>query len=156
MDEDPVFFERFGKLVKDAIDAYRQKRLDDAAYLQHVLQLRDQVVNGDRADVPESVRYDGEARAVFGVVKDVVRPEYFASPQALDQFSAEAAHAITGIVERRRTVNWTRNQDVQNQMKNDIEDYLYQFERRGGPKLSPDELDNLLDRSLTIARRRGG
>lgn len=156
MEEDPVFFERFGKLVKEAIDAYRQQRLDDAAYLQHVLQLRDQVVNGDRSDVPESVRYDAEARAVFGVVRDAVKPEYIGNAQSLDAVSAEAARAITEIVQRRRTVNWTRNQDVQNQMKNDIEDYLYRFERGGGPKLSPEKLENLLDRSLTIALRRAG
>lgn len=156
MDEDPVFFERFGKLVKEAIEAYRQKRLDDAAYLQRVLELRDEVVQGDRADVPESVRYDAERRALFGLIRETAREGFGAAGDNVDGMAAETATEISGIIARHRTVNWGSNPDIQNRIKNDIEDLLYRMERRGGRPLEPTQVDELLDKAISIARRNEG
>ena len=153
MDGDPVFYERFGKLVKDAIEAYRLKRLDDAAYLQRVLELREEVVQGDREDVPESVRYDAKRRAIFGLFKETVREGYEADPSALDTAAADAALAISATIDRHRAVNFLSNPDIQNRIKNDIEDFLYRFEQRGGPRLDAVQVDELLDRAISIARR---
>src|SRR6185437_3554153 len=36
MDEDPVFYRRFSKILHDAIEAYRAQRISDAEYLQQV------------------------------------------------------------------------------------------------------------------------
>lgn len=153
MDEDPVFYEKFGKLVKDAIEAYRAKRMEDASYLQQVLQLQQQVAQGADGDLPSSVReYDPERRALFRKFREVARPALGDDPTALDALSAEAATAIRGIVDQHRTVNWELNPDVRNQMKNGIEDYLYQAEQRSGLSLSAEETDELLDRALSIAQ----
>ena len=154
LDEDPVFYKRFGKLLKEAIEAYRAKRLEDAEYLQHVLQLRDQVVTGSDGDVPTEVRaYDDERKALFRQFRELARTAYGADSADLDALSADAATKIRDIVDQHRTVNWDQNVDVRNQMKNGIEDYLYRIERRGGPKLDAETLDLLLERTLSIAQR---
>lgn len=154
MDEDPVFYERFGKLLKDAIDAYRARRLEDAAYLQHVLHLREQVASGSDGDVPPAVRaYDDERKALFRQFREVATTAYGAEPHDVDELSAEAATAIRDIVASHRTVNWEQNVDVQNAMKNGIEDYLARVEQRGGPRLDGETVDLLLDRALGIAKR---
>ena len=154
MDEDPVFYERFGKLVKDAIEAYRAQRLEDASYLQQVLQLRDQVVAGSDGDLPPEVRnYDDERKALFRQFREVARSGWGSEATELDALSAEASTSIRDIVAQHRTVNWELNPDVRNRMKNGIEDFLYTVERRGGPKLEGEALDTLLERALTIAKR---
>ncbi|MHB8839405.1 MAG: type I restriction enzyme subunit R domain-containing protein, partial [Gemmatimonadaceae bacterium] len=153
MDEDPVFYEKFGKLVKAAIDAYRAKRLEDASFLQQVLHLREQVTQGADSDLPANVReYDPERRALFRKFREVARTVWNADTTALDALSADAAKAIRTIVDRHRTVNWAQNTDVRNRIKNDIEDFLYQTERRSGLALGPEETDELLERALTIAQ----
>ncbi len=153
MDEDPVFYEKFGKLVKAAIDAYRAKRLEDASFLQQVLQLREQVTQGADSDLPANVReYDPERRALFRKFREVARTVWNADPSALDALSADAAKAIRTSVDRHRTVNWAQNTDVRNRIKNDIEDFLYQAEQRSGLALGPEETDELLERALTIAQ----
>ncbi len=153
MDEDPVFYENFGKLVKEAIDAYRAKRLEDASFLQQVLHLREQVTQGADSDLPADIReYDPERRALFRKFREVARTVWSADPTALDALSADAAKAIRMIVDRHRTVNWAQNTDVRNRIKNDIEDFLYQTEQRSGLALGPGETDELLERALTIAQ----
>lgn len=153
MDEDPVFYEKFGKLVKDAIEAYRAKRLEDASYLQQVLHLQQQVAQGADGDLPIGVReYDPERRALFRKFREVARSDWGADTTGLDDVAAQAATAIQEIVERHRTVNWAQNVDVRNRMKNEIEDYLYRTEQQRGLALSVEGIDELLDRALTIAQ----
>lgn len=150
MDEDPVYYERFGKLLQDAVNEWRKERLDDAAYLQHVLALRDRLANDARQDAPEPVRYDRQRRALYGLVREA------ASGPALgldDARSADAAAKISDLVNDLKSVNWEKNPDVQNKMKNAVEDYLYRFERNGGPRLEGEALERFLDRVLSVARR---
>ena len=67
---------------------------------------------------------------------------------------ADAAMAIDDTILRERIVNWTTNADVQNQMRNDIEDALFDLKSRAGLDLSFDEIDVILEKCLDIARRR--
>jgi hypothetical protein len=60
---------------------------------------------------------------------------------------------IDSIVQEYKIVNWTSNTDVQNQMKNAIEDFLHEIEPEDGV-LSFEAIDQLLEKCLDIARRR--
>jgi len=51
-------------------------------------------------------------------------------------------------------VNWTTNTDVQNRMRNHIEDALFDAKSSTGFDLSFDEIDLILEKCLDIARRR--
>ncbi len=48
MEEDPAFYEKFSKLIQQAIDAYRAKRISDLEYLKKVLEIRDKVATRKR------------------------------------------------------------------------------------------------------------
>jgi type I restriction enzyme R subunit len=69
--------------------------------------------------------------------------------------AAEGAEAMLGIVERRRVVNWTQRDDIQNEMRNDLDDYLFDVMRDAkGIPLTPAIMDDIIDRTLSIARAR--
>jgi type I restriction enzyme R subunit len=69
--------------------------------------------------------------------------------------AAEAAETMLNIISRRRVVNWTQRDDVQNEMRNDLDDYLFDVMRDGkGHPLTPDLMDEIIDRILSIARAR--
>jgi type I restriction enzyme R subunit len=79
------------------------------------------------------------------------------SPQDADvkADAAEAAETMLEIIARRRVVNWAQRDDIQNEMRNDLDDYLFDVMRdRKGHPLTPDLMDEIIDRILSIARAR--
>ena len=57
-------------------------------------------------------------------------------------------------MQQHRTVNWTRNADVQNRMKGAIEDYLFELLEQHGLALTLEEIDRVLETVIDIARVR--
>ena len=98
------------------------------------------------------IRQRDAAKAFFGVVREAVA----SGNQDADllQTMAETAARIDDAILRERIVSWTTNTDVQNRMRNDIEDALFDFKSRAGLDLTFDEIDDIIERCLDIARRR--
>jgi type I restriction enzyme R subunit len=153
MDEDPAFYKRFSILLEETIEEWRAKRLSDADYLRRVSQIRDSVRDRTGDEVPEPVRYQPDARAFFGLVKETIAP-YAAGDRSLDAIGAETALAIDRIIEERRVVNWTDNPDVQNRMRTAIEDQLFELKERDGLPLTLEDIDDVMERVLDVAKRR--
>jgi len=51
-------------------------------------------------------------------------------------------------------VDWIHNEDVQNEMKNEIEDYLYDIRKEQCLDLSYDDMDRIMEKCLEIAKNR--
>jgi len=68
--------------------------------------------------------------------------------------AAEAALDIDRIIEERRTVHWTENADVQNQMRNAIEDRLFEMKDRDGVPLTLDDIDAIMEKAIDVAKAR--
>lgn len=151
MDEDPVFYKRFSALVAEAIEEFRAGRLAEAEYLTRVRDIRDQVVRqGQGDDVPEAVRGDDLATAIWRVAAEVLTT---VSEDAA--VSTEVGAAFADIVRKHRRVGWQNDPDVENSIRNEMDDYLYDEikGRRGLYGLEIDAMDQLIDRAIAIARR---
>ncbi len=72
-----------------------------------------------------------------------------------DEACAEMAIAIEGIIEGRKVRDWGTNVDVRNQMKADIEDYLFDLIAAGSLGLPEGAIDVLVDGLVQVARHRG-
>jgi len=66
----------------------------------------------------------------------------------------EASEAIEEIIAGKRIVNWTTNIDVQNRMRQEIEDYLLGLAERLGIELAFDDVDVVMDKCIDIAKVR--
>ncbi len=151
MDEDPAFYEKFSKLLSEVIEAWRKKRLSDAEYLAKVKEIAERVRTRTGDDVPERVGYSDTAKAFYGYVRDALRVHQGDDPTC-SELAAELAVEMHGIVEKQAIVNWTANLDVQNRMKTEIEDLLFNIQERTGFELSFEEIDSILDRCISIAK----
>jgi type I restriction enzyme R subunit len=152
MDEDPAFYRKFSEMLEDAIRAFREKRLADRDYLAKVSEIADSIRNRKDDNLPEAIRQREVAKAFYGVVR-----EGLASHQAdgdWKEIVADAAVRIDDAILHERIVNWTTNTDVQNRMRNDIEDALFDLKSRTGLDLSFEEIDAILEKCLDVARRR--
>lgn len=154
MEEDPAFYEKFSKLIQQAIDAYRAKRISDLEYLKKVLDIRDKVVTRKHDDIPAKLNNNEDAQAFYGVLKPFFEEQV---PDALtcEDLSADAALAIQDILRRNWKVHFWDDDDARKKALNDIDDFLYdEIKKSRGISLSVEQMDEIIERSMQLARRR--
>lgn len=153
MGEDPAFYEKFSKLIQQAIDDYRARRMSDLEYLGRVAEIRQKVVTRQHDDMPKILGSNEDAMAFYGVVY----PFFRACPgkDRYEALAAQTALAIQEILQRHWKVQFWDDEDSQKRAINEIDDYLFD-EIKGvqGVDLSLEQMDELIDKSLQVARHR--
>ena len=156
MEKDPAFYEKFSSLIQRVIDEFRAERLSGSEYLKRVLTIEKDFDNRRREDVPEKLRRHGDAAAFFGVIKPIFETSGCGPEQSVD-WSADTALAIHEIFQRHDKVHFWDDPDARNRVINDVEDYLYdEVKAKRGVALSSEQLDEILERTMRIARSRMG
>ena len=154
LDEDPAFFEKFSKLIQQAIDDYRAGRISDLEYLKRASEIKDAVVNRKVGDVPPVLHGNDHAIACFGVLEPYFGRHISDSTKAKD-VAANAAVSIWAIVERNKVVGFWDNLDAQRRTMNEMDDFLYdEIRGKRGIPLTTEEMDEIIDRSMQLARHR--
>jgi type I restriction enzyme, R subunit len=152
MSEDPAFYKRFSDLLESAIADFRAQRVSEAEYLTNVRGISERVRDRSGDDVPEAVRYKPTARAFYGILRERALPGGYGSGVDPADLGVEAALKIDEIVEENRIVEWTKNVDVQNRMRNQIDDYLYEVKRRKNIPLTSEDIDEIMEQCLDVAK----
>ena len=153
MQEDPFFYRRFSELLEEAIRAFREQRLSDAEYLRKVSKIAESVRNRTGDDIPKPLAHRDVAKAFFGVLQEIFAGHGRNSGDVRD-ISTTASLAIDDIIRAHRIVHWARNPDVQNRMKGEIDDYLFDLRDKEGIALRFGEIDRVIESVLDIARLR--
>ena len=151
--EDPAFYKRFSQMLEEAIEAFRQRRLSDAEYLKRVTEIMQSVVNRTGDDIPAPLRQHDIAKAFYGVILETLSKHELAETRR-NEIGVEASLGIDERIRRMKIVNWGTNADVQNQMRNLIEDFLFELKDKHGIALTFDDIDAIMEQCLDIARVR--
>ena len=154
MDEDPAFYEKFSKLIQQAIDDFKAKRISDLEYLNKVTDIRGKVATKQHDDVPQKLDGNEDAMAFYGILKP-----FFEACQLdesiCEEISADTALAIQSTLQRHWKVQFWDDDDAQKRAMNDIDDYLYdQIKGVHGVDLSLEQMDEIIERSMQVARHR--
>lgn len=153
MEKDEAFYKKFSQLIEETIKAFHEGRLDEKAYLEQVLKIRDDLEGGHQEGIPEVVRKDPKARAFFGALSETLKTSHGeATVKDIRETLAQAGIDIAGIVDGLIIRDWKKNLDVQRKMENAIEDYLLEHRNDLGLDLTFDEIDAILTRSLKVAK----
>lgn len=152
--EDPAFYKRFSQLLEEAIESFRQRRLSDADYLKRVIDIMNSVVNRTGDDIPAELSHHEVAKAFFGVMMETLEKQ--GAVEGLRKEVVEISLGIDGIIRGMRIVNWETNTDVQNQMRNRIEDYIFDWKTKHSVALAFEDIDAIMEQCLDIARVRYG
>ncbi len=154
MEEDPAFYQKFSKLIQQAIDDWNAKRLSDLEYLKTVNELRRKVVTKQHDDVPKTLETNEEAIAFYGVVKPILEIDTI-SMNETEKLSAEISLALQNILKKHYKVNFWVDEDAKNAAKNDIDDYLFDIIKgKKGVILNTKQMDNIIEKTLTVAKHR--
>ena len=154
LEKDPAFYEKFSRLIQQAIDDYRAKRLSDLEYLQRVTEIKDAVVSRKDEDLPPALIGEADAAAVYGLLRPFLA-NHLSNAEQAKATAAEAARAVWDIFRRNRKVGYWDDLDAQRRTMNEIDDYLYdEVKGARGIALSTDEMDEIIERTMQLARHR--
>lgn len=154
LEQDPAFYEKFSRLIQQAIDGYRAKRLSDLEYLQRVTEIKEAVVSRKGDDLPPALNGDADAAAVYGLLRPFVA-NHLSDDEQAQNTAAEAAMAVWDIFRRNRKVGYWDDLDAQRRTMNEIDDYLYdEVKGARGIALSTDEMDEIIEKTMQLARHR--
>ena len=152
MDKDPAFYEKFSKLIQEAIDDFRQQRILALDYLQKVSDIRDKIESTQRDDVPDEIRNNGEACAYFGAIKPCFS-EIDMDESQTDDIAIKTTLAIQTAIEKNWKVDFWNDSDAQNTVKNEIDDFFYDVvEDIHGIDLSSEQMDEMISQAMRIAK----
>ncbi|WP_289019672.1 HsdR family type I site-specific deoxyribonuclease [Desulfobacter postgatei] len=159
MDEDPAFYEKFSKLIQNAIENFRAKRISDLDYLNKVVEISNKVVGKVHEDIPDKLSGNEDATAYFGVLKPFLeaysKQTGKLGEEDLESAAADTAIAIHGILEKHKKVHFWDDEDAQKQAVNEIDDYLYdELKTERGIELSLDQMDDIIEKALQVAKHR--
>ena len=171
MEEDPVLYQKLSEVIDEAIQAYLDKRLSEEEYLQKMLDAWNEGKEQGSSKVPAELRSDPEAKAYFRlllegfekvaksqtVVSEATAPyETSAGSNRTDlaAIAAETALKARKIIEERKIRDWMNNRDVENAMINDLDDLMFAVKGRYDLPLKAEDIDDLLEGIMRIAKRR--
>jgi len=155
MDEDPVFFKKFAELVQKAIDDYRNERISDAEYLSKVKEYLATVRQGHDTEMPYELADYREAPAYYGVVGEVLE-NYGTDRAKREKIARDMAIAIQKIIDPLKGRDWTVRDDLQKDMANAIDDFLFEARERYDVSLNTPDMDAIIERCLAIAKKLAG
>jgi type I restriction enzyme R subunit len=97
--------------------------------------------------IPDKLKNHDVTKAYYGIINEKIKHE--------DENSlADLAIAINSIIEKHRIVHWIHNIDVQNRMRTEIEDILFEFKDKTGKEIALEQMDSIMDQCIDIARIR--
>ncbi len=153
MEEEPFFYRRFSKILADVMEEWRQERITDAAYLNQVTGIMNSVRDRTGDDLPPELQQHDAAKAIYGTVSNIFGGLSSPPPDAR-KIATEAALEIDRLILENRVVDWLSNPDVQNEIRNRIDDYLYELKVRHDIDLRFDEMDAIVEGAIAIAKTR--
>ena len=154
MEEDPAFYEKFSKLIQQAIDDFRAHRISDLDYLSHVCDIRDKIVLGQHEDVPDRISDNEEACAYYGIIKPYLM-KYDIDDKQIEEVSSQTALAIQSTIDFHWKVDFWDDNDAQKAAINDIDDFLYDNVRKQFEfPLSLEQMDEIIEKTMRVAKSR--
>jgi type I restriction enzyme, R subunit len=154
LEQDPAFYLKFSRMIQHAIDDFRAKRYSELEYLKKVTEIRKAVVCRKFDDVPQLLRGNENAVALFGVLKPFVASHLGGNGKG-DDVIANVSIDIWEIIRRNQKVGFWDDLDAQRRTVNEIDDYLYDDVKDGkGIDLTLEEMDEIIERSMQLARHR--
>ena len=110
------------------IEEFHNGKISELAYLTAIRQLRDRMQHRNDGDeiIPEPLRRDPHAQAFWGIA----RRNLDKAGTSETSVAADIPLEISKIVQSRRKVGWQNDRDVENLIRNDIDDFFFE-ELRG-------------------------
>lgn len=156
MQDDPVYYKKFAELIKQTIEDYHQKRIDEAEFLKQAKAHEDEFFSGKRKDAPQELTDNEAALAFYNQSK-----QFFDDPDLLKtKFHIEVGELVDKIVKKniysngKKIVDWDKDVDISGKINIELGDDIYELLKKYDYDSSWEIIDNMIDECLKVAIRR--
>jgi type I restriction enzyme R subunit len=152
-DENPAYYESFSKRIKDVLEEYKHRVINDAEYLKKMTHLLEDYRNGVTTTFySDVIKGNLHAQAFYGVISAILNDMRNLPSEA--DIIADITLAITEIIERNNYVDWQNNIDIHKRIAHGIDELFYTYERNKNFRIDFDTVDKITENVKTIALRR--
>lgn len=151
--ENPAFYARFSKRIRETLDEYKNRVITEAEYLEKMKCIMEDY-HSRKTDLtfPDRIKDNVHAQAFYGVISAIFNQ--VDSLEVAPDFTAEVAVEITKIIAKHSKVDWTNNTSIHDKISQDIDDLFYMYEKERGLTLDFDTIDSIIENVKTVALRR--
>jgi len=146
--KDPEFYKRFSEKINKIITALKVAKEEDAkVLLEEVREVQHHVIEYEDNDIPSSLKEYKEQHTYFRNLKAKLAEQPLSEKQL-----AAMTKAMATIIEKHKIVDWHQNVEVERQVRNELEDYIFDvLKEEYGATLSIDEIDELISMVWKLA-----
>ena len=150
---DPIFYKTFKQRIDDTIDEYNKTR-DEETYLAKMKTLETDYEKGFIGNkYPMNITDDDDAKSFYGNIKlELEKNIKIEENSQIDVHMGELARKIKNIFRSSRKPGWKHNTVLINQLKQNIEDEIFDFIDENKIKITIEQLDRIEDNILTSAK----
>lgn len=154
MKEDPVFYKKLSKLIKETIEDYHQHRIDEAEYLKKARAYEDQFLSGKRDNIPSSLQGNDTGIALYNLIGEVFINEIGENNELATEMALGIDKVIKSVVfeNNKIIVDWQNKSDIEGQIRIAIDDYIFELTSKYDVELSYDKIDELVEEGLGVAK----
>ncbi|GGF38497.1 HsdR family type I site-specific deoxyribonuclease [Echinicola marina] len=153
MNEDPVYYKKLSRLIRDTIEDYHQQRISEVEYLRKAQEYEETFHNGQKTNVPENLVGKDNAIAIYNLIGEIFKEHISDKEQA-----AHVAEGIDDVIRDsvfengRLIIDWPNKSDIEGKIRIDIDDYLFDLKGKEGLSLPLDLIDQLVEEGLKVAK----
>ncbi len=157
MNEDPVYYKKLSRLIRDTIEDYHQHRISEADYLNKAREYEDQFHNGRQDNVPENLAGNDTGIAIYNLVNEIFKG-HLKRAEGAENIAAIMAEGIDQVIKSivfengKPIIDWVNKSDIEGRIKIDIDDYLFDLKAQQDIELPFDLIDELVEEGLKVAK----
>ena len=153
MDEDPVYYKKLSRLIRDTIEDYHQHRISEAEYLKRAKEYEEKFLSGQKDNVPDNLKGKDTAVAIYNLVNEI-----FGDTIQEEKMPAMIAEQVDHIIQfnvlekGKPIIDWQSKSDIEGKVRIEIDDYLFDLQGRYQLTLPLNLIDELVEESLKVAK----
>ena len=158
MDEDPIFYQKLSTLIRQTIEAYRQKRIDELEYFNRVRDYENQFFEGAQSDLPEALIGNKKATAFYNLLGEHLKTlDPLPHTAQKVKWALQLDLLINHIIYEEGTpiVDWQQNSLLVNEIAQTIDDYFYQLKQQQGVEIPFDIVDTIIEEIVKVSKQIG-
>ena len=157
MSEDPVYYKKLSRLIRDTIDDYHQHRISEADFYNKSRNYEDQFHNGRQDNAPENLAGNDTGIAIYNLINEIFKG-HLKSTEGTQNTAALMAEGIDQVIKSivfengKPIIDWVTKSDIEGRINIEIDDYLYELKAQHDLDLPFNLIDELIEEGLKIAK----
>jgi len=154
MNEDPIFYKKLSKLIREAIEDYHQQRINEAEFLKKVKEYEATFLSGQKDNVPEALKGNDTGIAILNLVTDIFKDTLADKIEIATELAIGIYEVIRSIVYEngQLIVDWQNKPDIEGKIRIAIDDYIFDLKSKYDITLSFEDIDQTVEEALKVAK----